>query len=141
MGLISGIWLFVLGALAAPGIILSKRPDADQILAKIAPYQGWIGVISAFWGAWGIISAILNLSWLKAAPIYWITFLAAAVVQLCLGILLGVGVMKTFAKSPEAHARLDQTVAKLAPKQGALGIAAMLIGVWMIIATFVFSVG
>lgn len=138
MGLVSGIWLFVLGALAAPSIILSKRPDADQVLAKIAPYQGWIGVISAFWGAWGIISSILNISWLTSAPIIWATLLAVGVVQLVLGILLGVGVMKTFAKSPEAHARLDQTVAKLAPKQGAFGIAAMALGVWAIIATIIF---
>lgn len=138
MGIISGIWLFVLGALAAPGLILSKRPDAEQVLAKITPYQGWIGVISAFWGAWGVINSILNLGWLKSVPIFWITYLAVAVVQLGLGILLGVGVMKTFAKSPEAHARLDQTVAKLAPKQGALGIAAMALGVWMIIATLIF---
>ncbi|MEZ4434439.1 MAG: hypothetical protein R3F65_18715 [bacterium] len=138
MGIISGIWLFVLGALAAPGLILSKRPDAEQVLAKITPYQGWIGVISAFWGAWGVINSILNLGWLKSVPIFWITYLAVAVVQLGLGILLGVGVMKTFAKSPEAHARLDQTVAKLAPKQGALGIAAMALGVWMIIATIIF---
>ncbi|MCB9529934.1 MAG: hypothetical protein H6703_14490 [Myxococcales bacterium] len=136
--MISGIWLFVLGALAAPGLILSKRPDAEQVLAKITPYQGWIGVISAFWGAWGVINSILNLGWLKSVPIFWITYLAVAVVQLGLGILLGVGVMKTFAKSPEAHARLDQTVAKLAPKQGALGIAAMALGVWMIIATLIF---
>lgn len=138
MGLIGGIWLFVLGALAAPGLILSKRPDAEELLAKFAPYQGWIGAVSAFWGVWGIISSVLNIGWLKLAPIYWITFLAVALVQAALGLLLGVGVLKTFIKNPDAVAKMDQTMVKLAPKQGILGIVAMGLGIWMIVAGFLF---
>lgn len=139
MGLIGGIWLFVLGALAAPGLILSKRPDAAEIMAKITPFQGWIGAVSAFWGVWGIISSVLNLGWLTIAPIYWITFLLVAIVQAALGLLLGVGMLKTFIKNPEAQARMDQTITKLAPKQGLLGLVAMGLGVWMIIAGFLFK--
>ncbi len=138
MGLVGGIWLFILGALAAPSLILSKRPDASEILAKFTPYQGWIGAVSALWGVWGIISAVLNLGWLTAAPIFWITFLAVAVVQAGLGLLLGIGVLKTFIKDPTAQAKMDQTIAKLAPKQGLLGVVAMGLGVWMIIANFLF---
>lgn len=139
MGLIGGLWMFVLGALAAPSIILAKRPDADQILAKITPYQGWIGAVSALWGVWGIISSILNLGWLSIAPIYWITFLAVAVVQTALGLLLGIGILKTYIKDPRAQEKLDLTITKLRPKQGLLGLVGMGLGIWLIIAGFIFK--
>lgn len=139
MGLIGGLWMFVLGALAAPSIILAKRPDADQILAKITPYQGWIGAVSALWGVWGIISSILNLGWLSIAPIYWITFLAVAVVQTALGLLLGIGILKTYIKDPRAQEKLDLTITKLRPKQGLLGLVGMGLGIWLIIAGFLFK--
>lgn len=137
MGFVGGIWLFVLGALAAPSLILAKRPDADQVLAKIEPYQGWIGAVSALWGVWGVISALLNLGLIKIVPILWITILAVALVQLALGLLLGVGVLKQYIKNPEAQAKMDQTIAKLRPKQGKLGLVAMGLGVWMIIAAII----
>jgi len=139
MGLIGGLWMILLGALAAPGIILAKRPDADQILAKIVPYQGWFGAVSALWGVWGIISSILNLGWLSIAPIYWITFLAVAVVQTGLGLLLGIGILKTYIKDPRAQDKLDLTITKLRPKQGLLGLVGMGLGVWLIIAGFIFK--
>ena len=139
MGLIGGIWLFVLGALAAPGLVLAKRPDARELMAKITPYQGWIGAVSAVWGLWGIISSVLHMGSLKHSPIYWLTVLAVAVVQAALGLLLGVGVMKTFIKNPEAQAKMDQTIVKLQPKQGKLGLVAMCLGVWMVIAGFLFK--
>ena len=140
MGLISGIWLILLGVLGAASLIVAKRPDAEAAIAKLAPYQGWIGAISALWGVWGIISAVLNLGWLKAAPIYWVTFLAAAVLQLVLGLLLGAGVLKTFVKAEEAVKKLDQTLAMLAPRQGIAGLAAIGVGVWMVVAGFLFKV-
>ena len=90
---------------------------------------------------WGIIGSILNLGWLSVAPIYWATWLADSVLQFALGMLLGVGVLKTFIKQPEAQAKMDQLVARLAPKQGVLGLIAIGVGVWMIVAGFLFSVG
>lgn len=140
MGLVNGLWLVVLGVLGAASLIIAKKPDAKELIDKLAPYQGWIGVVSAFWGAWGIISSVLSIGWLTTIPIYWVTFLANAVLSLCLGLLLGVGVMKTFVKDETAVAKLDQTIAKLAPKQGMLGLVAIGVGVWMIIAGFLFTV-
>ncbi len=140
MGLIGGIWLVVLGVLGAASLIIARKPDAAQLIGKIAPYQGWIGAVSALWGVWMVISSILSLGWLTAAPIYWVTYLADGVLQLLLGILLGVGVMKTFIKDPQAQAKMDQTVAKLSPYQGTLGIIAICLGIWMAIAGFVFTI-
>jgi hypothetical protein len=141
MGLVGGIWLALLGILAVPNLILGKRPDAKAMLDKITPYQGWIGAISALYGVWGIISSILSLSWIAHWPIYWATYLAVAVVQLALGLLLGVGVLKQFIKAPAAVEKMDQTIAKLAPKQGLLGLVAIGLGIWLVVAGFIYTIG
>ena len=141
MGLISGIWLAVLGILGASSLIIAKKPDAKELIGKMAPYQGWIGAVSALWGVWGIISSVLHIGWMTTFPIYWMTFLGDSVLQFALGLLLGVGVLKTFIKNPQANDKMDQTIAKLAPYQGTLGLIAIGVGVWMVVAGFMWSVG
>jgi len=138
MGLIGGIWLALLGVLAASNLIIAKKPDAKELIAKLAPYKGWIGAISALWGLWGIINSILNLGLLSSIPIYWATLLANGVLLFALGLLLGIGVLKTFIKKEEAQKKMDELVEKLAPKQGMLGLIAIGVGVWMVIAGFLF---
>jgi hypothetical protein len=138
--MVNGIWLALLGVLAVPSMIIAKKPNAKELIGKIAPYQGWIGAVSCLWGVWGIIGAVLNLSWLTAAPIYWATWLADSVLQFALGLILGIGVLKTFIKAPQAQAKMDETLAKLTPKQGMLGLAAIGVGIWMVVAGFLFHV-
>jgi hypothetical protein len=137
MGIGIAVFLVVLGALGAPGLILSKRPDAKQMLDKLTPFQGWIGVAAALTGAyWLIFSSLLGLSLLGAGlagMLMWITITAEAVVMLGLGLLLGVGTMKTFIKNPQAVEKLDQTIAKLQPKQGLLGLLSIIMGVWALL--------
>ncbi|MDR2213053.1 MAG: hypothetical protein LBE21_05440 [Pseudomonadales bacterium] len=135
-----GIWLILLGVLAVPSLVLSKRPDAKEALAKLAPYQGWFGAISALWGVWGIIQSVLNLGWLTSFPIFWATLLASSLLLASLGLILGVGVLKTFISNPEAQAKMDGTITKLAPLQGRLGIVAVALGIWMIVVSIVWSV-
>ena len=132
-----GIWLLVLGALAVPSLVL-KKPELKPMLDKITPYQGWIGAISALWGAWGIIFSILHLNWLSLAPIWWITLTGNNVLTFALGLLLGVGTLKTFIKDPTAQAKMDQTVTRIAPYQGTLGLIALGLGGWCIAASLLF---
>jgi hypothetical protein len=138
--MIFGIWLVVLGVLGAASLIVARRPDAKDAIAKLAPYQGWIGAISALWGVWGLVSSVLTITWLTAAPILWITNLACAIVLASLGLLLGVGVMKTFIKDPTAQAKMDETITKLSPYQGTLGLVGIGLGIWTTIASFLFVV-
>ncbi len=133
-----GLWLAVLGVLGASSLIIARRPDAAQMIAKLAPYQGWIGAVSAVGGVWGIISSVLSITWMTTYPIFWFTYLADSVLQAALGLLLGVGVLKTFIKDPTAGAKMDQTIAKIAPFQGMLGLAAIGVGIWMILASILF---
>jgi hypothetical protein len=135
MGLVTGVWLAVLGVLGASSLIIARKPDAKEMIAKLAPYQGWIGAVSALWGAWWTINAILNLGLLAHFPIMWITWLATGLVMLLLGFLLGIGIMKTFVKDPTANAKADQMLAKLSPYQGTLGLIALGLGVWNVISS------
>lgn len=135
-----GIWLAILGVLGASSLIISRRPDAAEMIGKLAPYQGWMGALSAIGGLLNVVFLLLGIAALAVAPIWWITSLACGLVQAALGLLLGVGVMKTFIKDPTANAKLDQTIAKLSPFQGTLGLVGIGLGIWTVLASFMFAV-
>lgn len=139
--MITGITLIVLSLIAVPSIILAKKPNAQELLDKIAPYQGWVGMIFTFWGIYGIIfSGILGLSWMTTWPIYWVTILAVNIMQAVLGFILGYGMISkyVFTKSEEARKKGEQILAKLAPIQGKIGIAGIAVGIWTILASILF---
>ncbi|MDP2274409.1 MAG: hypothetical protein Q8N23_04925 [Archangium sp.] len=135
----SGIWLVLLGVLAVPSLIIAKRPDAKDMIAKLTPYQGWIGAVSCLGGVWGIISAILSIGVLSTWPIFWISWMVGSVFQAALGLILGIGTLKTFIKNPQAQAKMDETLAKLSPKQGMLGVGAIGFGIWVVVASILFN--
>jgi hypothetical protein len=124
-----GIWLAILGVLGASNLIIARRPDAAAMIGRMAPYQGWMGAVSALWGIYNLIFCVLGISLLTDAPIVWILWLACSVVQTALGLLLGVGVMKTFIKDPTASAKMDETIAKLSPFQGIIGLTGIGLGI------------
>lgn len=138
--MIYGITLILLSIIAVPSLILSKKPNAKELLEKIEPYQGWIGLIFCIWGIWGIITAFLNMGWLTSAPIWWATLLAGSVVEAGLGFMLGFGMInKLFlSKNEEAKRKAEQLREKIAPKQGKLGLLGIAVGAWMIVASFMF---
>ncbi|WBU88916.1 hypothetical protein [Cellulophaga omnivescoria] len=138
--MIFGITLILLGILAAPSLLLSKKPNAQELLDKITPYQGWIGLAFCIWGVWGIISCILRLGILTTSPIYWITWLAVNVLLAALGFILGYGMINKhlLAKNEEAKAKGEVLLAKLRPLQGKLGMAAIALGIWQIVTSILF---
>ncbi|WP_158975684.1 hypothetical protein [Cellulophaga sp. L1A9] len=140
--MIWGITLVLLSIIAVPSLILSKKPNAKELLEKIEPYQAWIGMVFCFWGIWGIISAVLNIGWLTVAPIWWITFLAGNIVSAALGFMLGFGLINKYvlSKNENAKEKADKIRAKIAPKQGKLGVLGLIVGAWMIVASFLFAV-
>ena len=140
--MIYGITLMILGVLASPNLILAKKPNAKEILDKIAPYQGWIGLVFCFWGIWGVIQAVLNMGLLTNWPIWWITWLASSLVEAVLGFILGYGMISklVLSKNEEAKKKGEQLLAKLAPIQGKLGLAGIIVGAWVIVAGILFYV-
>ncbi len=138
--MIYGITLIILGILAAPSLLLAKKPDAQQYLDKITPYQGWIGLAFCFWGIWGVIQALLSLGMLTEWPIWWVTWLASSVVEAVLGFILGYGMISklVLSKNEEAMKKGAELLAKLAPVQGKLGLVGIGVGVWTIVASILF---
>ncbi|MEE9364771.1 MAG: hypothetical protein V3U92_19395 [Cellulophaga sp.] len=135
-----GITLILLSIIAVPSLLLSKKPNAKELLEKIEPYQGWIGLILCFYGIWGIVSSILNLGWITSFPIWWVTLLAGSIVQAALGFMLGFGLINKFflSKNEAAKEKAILIREKLAPKQGKLGIIGLCVGAWMIVASILF---
>lgn len=133
--MVFGIWLVLLGVLGAASLIVAKRPDAKDAIAKLAPYQGWIGAVSALWGVWGVISSVLSIG---SIGLVWAMVLATSVLLAALGLLLGVGVLKTFIKDPTAQAKMDETITKLAPYQGTLGLASIGLGLAATVTSVLF---
>lgn len=127
--------MIIAGLLAAPQLIAGRSKSAEETLAKIAPFQGWIGFVIFIWGVWLIISSILNLGWLTSAPIWWVTFLAMGVIQAALGLLLGFNLLDEyiFSKNPQSAAKGKELHAKLVPKQKLFGILGILLGIWAIV--------
>mgnify|MGYP006277784385 CR=1 FL=1 len=129
-----GLWLTVLGILAAPNIIVSRKPEAKEWIDKLVPFQGWMGVISTVWGIIALIRFLTNLQWVKHWPVLaQITTIVYILLFLILGILLGINVMKSFVKDEGAKAKIDDMVSKLAPKQGTFGLIALIVGVWIML--------
>jgi hypothetical protein len=142
----SAILLIILGLLAIPSLIIAKKPEAKELFDKVAPYQGWFGVIFCIWGVWGIIQSILNLNWLSYGIygiVLWITLLVVSVVSAVLGFILGYGLIQKYAlsKNPEAAKKGEELLAKLLPLQGKFGIVAIILGVWGVIASIMWHVG
>jgi hypothetical protein len=99
-------------------------------------------MVFCFWGIWGIISAIINFGWLTSTPIWWISFLAGNIVSAALGFMLGFGLINKYflSKNADAKEKADTLRAKIAPKQGKLGIVGISVGIWMIPASFIFTI-
>ncbi|MFB6230537.1 MAG: hypothetical protein ABEL04_05240 [Salinibacter sp.] len=133
MGLFTGIWVVVLGTLGGSSFIVSRRPDAQEVIDQLAPYQGWIGAISALWGGFTLVSQLLNLGSMAGAPLVWWTMTANGAVLLALGLLLGVGVLKSFDYGAEAKEKIDQTVQALSPYQVTLGLVGIGLGIWTLV--------
>jgi len=142
MGLITGLVLVALGVLAAASSIVARRPDAQIYIDKLVPYQGWLGFIACLWGVWIIISAIINLNWFSYVPVWWLTYLATGALIAALGLLLGYALLTKFILSHNAEAvrRGEQVRLSIVPYQVMLGYAAVILGLWTIVATFLYRI-
>lgn len=139
--MLEGITLIILGILAVPSLLLSKKPNAAETLDKITPYQGWIGLIFCLWGIWGVISALLNIGLLSSSPIWWATWISGSAISAALGFILGYGMISKvlLSKNEQAKEKGEMILAKLAPIQGKLGLAGIAVGIWVICASLLFS--
>lgn len=140
MGFGVSIVLIACGILGASAAIVKKRPDAKELIDKLATYQGWIGFVACLWGLWITLWSLLNMGTLMdISVILWITILASGVLCFALGLLLGFGLITKYAlsKNEAARQRGEQLRAKLAPYQVTLGWAGIGVGLWSLIENII----
>lgn len=133
--MIGGIITILGGILAASGFIIKRRPDAQQMIDKLAPYQGWIGVTMFIWGIKEILGVLTGMSLLSTAPLRWIFWTASGVSDLLIGFLLGFGLITHYAlsKNEQAKAKGAAIREKLVGIQAPLGLVSIILGALYIV--------
>ena len=141
--MLGGIITIIGGILAASGFIIAKKPNAKELIDKIVPYQGWIGVVMFFWGIWEIIGCIRGLGLLTRAPLIWIFWLLTGVADLGVGFILGFALISKYALSKDATAlaKGQELRGKLVKVQVPLGFLAIVMGALYIVMRIVIRVG
>lgn len=136
--MVYGLSLLLLGVLSAASFIIQKRPDAKEHIEKIAPYQGYIGVIAALWGVFVVLQAVLHMSLLGQSPIRWLTWLGMGLVLVGNGFLLGYGLAIGHVKDEAAKAKAQDAYQRLLPYQTRLGLVSIALGAWGILSSLLF---
>ena len=128
--MLGGLITIIGGILAASGFIIKRSPNAQQLIDKLTPYQGWIGIVMFGWGIWETLHSVLGISLLGSHPLTWVFWLLSGVADLLVGFLLGFGLITHYAlsKNPQAMARGSQIRAKLVGIQAPLGLLAIVMG-------------
>jgi hypothetical protein len=123
------------GILAASSLIIARKPNAKELIDKITPYQGWIGIVMFFWGIWAVLDCVRHVGFISVVPLFWTFWLAQGIADLLVGFLLGFGLITKYAlgKSAVAQERGQQIRARLAGYQGVLGLFAISMGALYII--------
>lgn len=80
------------GILAASGFIIAKNPNAKDLIDKIAPYKGFIGVGMLGLGAWNIVTNLGNIGWFFSS-ISGIGAFITLCTMVVVGFLLGFGLI------------------------------------------------
>jgi hypothetical protein len=116
------------GILAMSSILVGRSAQAARQLEKLAKYQGWIGLTMFGWGAWERIETVLSLGLLGQRPLLWILWLAMAIADFSVGLILGFGLIATYALRGNAMAveKGNRLRAGLVKSQVPLGILAVL---------------
>lgn len=127
------------GILAASALIVARKPNAKELINKLTPYTGWIGIVMFCWGIYGVINILRFLGILLSSPLVFVFALAVAASDLVVGFLLGFGLITKYALSGNANARArgENLRARLVPYQATFGLISIASGalyiVWSII--------
>lgn len=134
------ILLIIAGVLAAASLIVQKQPNAKELIDKLVPYQGIIGVIVCLAGIWDLIQFLLHLSILRHVPMMMLAVLGVSLTMILLGFILGYGLINQYVLSRNAQfAEQGVTVQrKLIAIQVPLGLAGIAFGIWGLAMTIMY---
>lgn len=120
------------GVIAASGLIISRRPDAQEWIDKITPYQGWLGMGLFTYGLYWLVTFILpNFGSFTAFPVRLAILVTMLVSGIGVGFLLGFGLITKYAlsRNASAEARGKALRKQLVSIQAPLGLVAIVSGV------------
>jgi hypothetical protein len=125
--------------IASSNLIIARKPNARELIDKLTPYAGWIGIVMFGWGVWETIGVVTHLGFLASAPQQWVFWTLVALSDLLVGFLLGFGLITkyTMSGSKVAQEKSAAIREKLAPYQGGLGIFAIVMGVAYLVWLYV----
>jgi hypothetical protein len=115
------------GLLAMSSLIVQKSPNAAAQLEKLAQYQGYIGLTMFFWGVWELFQSLTSMGLLAGHALSWVFWLLMGVADFTVGIILGFGLISTYAFRGNAMAiekgnALRSSLIKFQVPLGALAI-------------------
>jgi len=144
MDLLRPIALIVAGILAASGFIISRKPDAKQLIDKIVPFQGFLGVGLLVWGVIDTIRVITHLKEIgdmgSVYPLYSINVYAGVASEVLLGFLLGMPLIATWIPGESAaEQRAMEMQKKVVPYQTILGFIGIIAAVFLLYYYFKFN--
>lgn len=136
--MIGGLITIAGGTLASSGFIINKKPNAKELIDKLVPYTGWIGMVMFVWGIWETIAVVRHLSLLSSAPLTWAFWAGVAFADLLVGFLLGFSLISKYAlnKNEVAREKGQMIREKLVKIQVPLGFVAIVMGVLYTLAYF-----
>ncbi|MEZ5967132.1 MAG: hypothetical protein R3F56_25075 [Planctomycetota bacterium] len=137
MNLLFPFLTIVGGLIAASSLIIVRKPNARQVFARIAPYQGILGLLMLGAGIWWALRVMPHAAGLlRAAPLAGAVTIGAVTTTLLIGFFLGFGLLESRlrGKSEAAAAKAQNAHAKLARVQAPLGMAGVVLGILVLVA-------
>ncbi|MCE9573357.1 MAG: hypothetical protein K8W52_09385 [Deltaproteobacteria bacterium] len=124
------------GAIAASGLIIAKAANAKDLLAKITPYQGFIGVALLGFGVFDLLTHISEFTAIFKfqLPLWSITLLGWFVGSIVLGFILGIPQIAAWIPGESnAEQKVVNIQKKLMPFQAIFGIIGLVTGVLLLL--------
>lgn len=127
--MLSAIIAIIGGLIAASSLLVAKKPNAQELIDKLTPYQGWIGVVLLIWSIRGALGLMSYFS---------IIFLIIIIVEFIVGFLLAYGLLSKYLleKNETAKAKGQVLRVKLAKFQVPAGVILLLLGVYSLLISF-----
>lgn len=124
------VLLLLAGVLAASSLIVARAPNAQQAFGKVAPYQGVLGLLALAWGIYGLVQLLTGMGGFRI-----LLSIAAILLLIVLGLLLGYGLLKTYVLKGEASAKGDEVQQRLARNQVTYGVAGFVVAILLLIVS------
>ncbi len=125
LGVLTVLVLLALGMLNAQTFVSQKHEKLKEIIEKLLPFEGYIGLAGIAFGLLGILNTIGNIGYIGGAPMYFLLGLIAGALTFVLGVLSSAALIKQQVLSGNANlsGKLDQFIAKIQPHQMVLGLS------------------